>query len=106
MIDLEQIGFNVLQKDRDGTTEITGGLTLTVSIKISSLIPDHELPDVVEHVKKRIREKIWEMAYGHLKEPVGRLKKLTSDPWMSDLHTTVNGMIDAVDKLEEAIGEP
>lgn len=102
MIDLDQIGYNVLQKDGDGTTEITGGMTLTVNIKISSLIPEHELPEVVEHVKKRIREKIWEMAYGHLKEPMKALKNATG----VECHTASNPVNEAVDKLEEAIGEP
>lgn len=108
MIDLDQIGYNVLQNDpnvtSDGGTEITGGLTLTVRIKIASpeLAPDPQA--IILHVKKRIREKIWEMAYGHLREPMIELHKAMdmADPAGFGFNACREGL----NKLEKAIGTP
>lgn len=102
MIDLNQIGYNVLQKDGEDCTEITGGLTLTVRIKVSGLAPDPE--GLALHVKKRIREKIWDMAYGHLKQPLKELKEALEKD--NDQPGVVLHAPEFLDKLEEAIWEP
>ena len=106
MIDLDKIGFSVLEKK--GHVEVVGGLTLTVAIKISSLAPDQQ--GMIEHARKRIREKIWEMAYGHLDKPVKDLCDLMQDQPPSliegserEFVTTVD---DAVQRLKVAVGEP
>jgi hypothetical protein len=102
MIDLEKIGYNILEKD--GHMEVVGGMTLTVSIKISSLAPDKEA--MIRHAKRRIREKIWEMAYGNLMEHIKALKLATADPQMSGCPEQLsNELKDSVDKLEEAVGD-
>lgn len=105
MIDLDKIGYNVIQNDSDDSAEITGGMTLTVKIKVNGTSLKLAIdPDaIILHVKKRIREKIWEMAYWELKEPMLRLRQWVdaSDPsafGRENLKATV-------DKLEEAIGE-
>jgi len=103
MIDLEKIGYNVLEKE--GHLEVTGGLTLTVAVKISSLAPDKEA--MIAHAQRRIREKIWEMAYGHLKPRLEELKAVSCDPQMSGCHEGFSKELnEAVDGLEEAVGEP
>jgi hypothetical protein len=103
MIDLEKIGYNILEKD--GHLEVMGGMTLTCTVRISSLAPDKEA--MIGHARKRIREKIWEMAYGHLMEPIKALKLATADPQMSGCPEQLsNELKDSVDKLEEAVGEP
>ena len=103
MIDLDKIGYNILEKD--GHMEVVGGMTLTVQVRISSLAPDKEA--MIGHARKRIREKIWEMAYGHLMEPIKALKFVSADPQMSGCPEALSAELkDAVDKLEEAVGEP
>jgi hypothetical protein len=104
MIDLDKIGFNILEKD--GHLEVVGGMTLTVQVRISSLAPDKEA--MIGHARKRIREKIWEMAYGHLAKPVKDLSDLMQNqpPLIEDQDqefvTTVD---DAVQRLKVAVGE-
>lgn len=111
MIDLNQIGYNVIQTDpnttSDGSLEITGGLTLTVKIRVASpeLAPDPQA--ILLHVKKRIREKIWDMAYGHLKEPIQKVRdELYASPRMGSLDMKLTDVELAFHKLEKAIGEP
>jgi hypothetical protein len=103
MIDLSKIGYNVLEND--GYLEVTGGLTLTVRIRVSSLSPDDEA--MIEHAQRRIREAIWEMAYGHLKPHLEELKAVCCDPQMSGCQEGYAREIkEAVDGMEEAVGEP
>jgi hypothetical protein len=103
MIDLDKIGYNVLEKD--GYLEVVGGMTLTVQVRISLLAPDKEA--MIEHARKRIREKIWEMAYGHLREPMMVLKYISADPQMSGCpEAPAKELKKAVDMMEEAVGEP
>jgi hypothetical protein len=75
-------------------------MTLTVNIKISSLAPDKEA--MIGHARKRIREKIWEMAYGHLREPIRELREAANRP---NFYPIPPELKDSVDKLEEAVGE-
>lgn len=99
MIELDKIGYNILEKE-DGI-EVTGGLILSVLICGSKLVPDQEA--MIAHIKKRIREKIWEMAYGDLREPVKILRSIldTSIP-----DRTRFSLEESLKKLEEAMGEP
>lgn len=105
MIDLSKVGYNVLEKE--GHLEITGGLTITVNLKLSSLIPDEAKPSIIEHAQRRIREKIWEIVYGDLKEPMKHLRDVVCDPVMEGCPEHVADEIqEAVSKVQELLENP